>query len=565
MKTALTAIALLLITLSLSVLVWGFDKAFDLTDAGFYLLRYSDAQAIENGGVLYDSVLIKALLPDSFRQVIPLRFIALGLNLAALLCFTFATLRVLARWGKSKYAPLAVVFCLFAGFMQSYAGTPSELSYNTLNQFLLMSGVAFVSLTFAGRSKVNYLYVGMAGLLFSCMLLSKLPSGLAVMILSSGLLLISDNAKRTLAVFWFVAIVFLAIVYVAVKPDFVHYYLNGMRIVKEGSEYGSGLLLKSIMDAIKLNLKIIIQVVISIGLYRLSTAYPDKRLLKNGLRLLAGISLIALYSKSCGRHFKNAEIIHSDILLTTIYLFVFYYATQARQGIIASFQAARNYVRTNRMLVALMVFMLCIPYAGALGTNNSLNWGAKFYYLPYLAILLMLGSLGSNKIMSGLSILLAVYMILHAGFIYVEHPYRAKPLYAHKYEYKGIKYNLDKYRFLQQTEGMLNRFGFEPGQGLITAYKAPGLVYLMNSHQPGGVLWSEETEDLYFKGLANTALVKKPFVLGLGNPLSASFISRFDNATRWSFSKDYRLVASYPDDSGKAMAYLYVPNLQVHK
>lgn len=151
-------------------------------------------------------------------------------------------------------------------------------------------------------------------------------------------------------------------------------------------------------------------------------------------------------------------------------------------------------------------------------------------------------------------------MIFLGLFVYVQRPYRSKPLYTQKYDYNGVKYDLDKANFLRQTENILKINGFRAEQGMIVAYKNPGLVYLMKSYHPGGILWSEKTENSYFLMLSKFHCKQKPAVVSINKDISPKFVDKLNAATQWDFYKDYHLVQPYRYYETGGYVYIYLPN-----
>ncbi len=142
---------------------------------------------------------------------------------------------------------------------------------------------------------------------------------------------------------------------------------------------------------------------------------------------------------------------------------------------------------------------------------------------------------------------------------YVQHPFVIRPLYHQSETYKGIKYDPESAVFFKRTENALNKHGFNKKQGLVVAYTAPGLVYLMDTFQPGGVLWKEERQGEYFRRLKKSPLKLKPAVISLYGVPDEKFISGFNDATGLDFERDYWLSDEYKSYYRFSTAYVYFP------
>ncbi|MDD2228675.1 MAG: hypothetical protein PHY48_04605 [Candidatus Cloacimonetes bacterium] len=555
----LKILALSIIIVSLIIIAWGFNKAFDFTDAGYYLLRYQDKQPLEYGGHMYEHVLVRAVFPANLRTVIPLRIIGLVLNLLSSLLFAFSLSKMLKKWAKGKNSFSFVFFLVFAGFVFSYSGSPSELSYNSLNQFFLISGASLLILALQSEPKHKLWFTSAAGATLSFCMLSKLPTGLVVAVLATALLLLSRDRRRlAILVFCLSWAGVLGIVAVTIKPNFISYYANFYLDLNKYIIYDSSLLKKSIIDIAKLNILVICQA-LAVNILLWWAQKTPKPVLQVTLRLAALGSVLYFITERIVDHLQG-DMLLSDFLMYFVYLAIFYIAISGRKVSVAAIKGWLAYLKEHLLSCAIVVFILILPYLGALGTSNPLNWGAKYYYAAIMGALALTALLSEIPRIKTLSIVIALYMIAMGMFHYVQYPYHSKPLYTQNIEYKGIKYDYQKWVFLQQTETILKRYGFSPEQGIITAYKCPGLVYLNDSFQPGSVLWSQETEDLYFAILSRNYITAKPVLLSIGKEPSDSFISKLNTAMKIDFSSDYKLMASYPYYDENSKVYVYFPS-----
>ncbi|GAB1468152.1 hypothetical protein MASR2M64_08580 [Candidatus Cloacimonadota bacterium] len=554
----LKILALCAILASLVILAWGFNKAFDFTDAGYYLLRYQDKQPIEYGGHMYEHILVRAVLPANLRNVTPLRIISVVLNLLSSLLFAFALAKMLKKWTQRKGSFAFVFFMVFAGFVFSYAGSPSELSYNSLTQFFLISGAALLIMALQSEPQHKLWLASAAGATLSFCMLSKLPTGLAVMVVAVGLLLLSKEQRRSAVLLFCLSWAgVLGILAMTLKPSFISYYANYFLDLSKYIIYKPNLLVKSIIDIAKLNILAMCQALAANIVLWWAQKTP-KPVCRISLRLTA-LSLVLYFITERIVDHIHGQMLLSDFLMYFVYLAIFYIAISSRKGGIADIKGWLAYLKEHLLSCAMLGFLLILPYLGALGTSNSLNWGAKYYYASMMGALALIGLISEIPKIKTFAMVIAFYLITIGMFHYVQYPYRSKPLYLHNFAYKGINYDYQKWTFLQQTETILKRYGFNPEQGIITAYKCPGLVYLNDSFQPGSLLWSEESEDLYFAILAKSQITAKPVIMSIGKELSDSFISKLNAALKIDFSSEYHLMASYPYYEENSKVYVFFP------
>ncbi len=553
-----TIIGILLVLFSLGTIIWGFDKAFDFSDAGYYVLRYQDAQPVEFGGHMYEHILLRALLPSAMRRLIPLRFLGLLLNLFAT-TYLASSIYLVLSYRRSKAISFPFIFlAAFSGFIASYAGSPSELSYNSLNQFLLILFAASMLLATAGKERYHTLFSAISAIPLAFILAVKLPTALGGLIIGSVVLLCSKQHKlRNLLAFILAWLGTATLLNLLIQPGMIAYYGNFYRYLSKYIIYDTKLLVKSLMDIAKLNLYAMLQALVVLLLARITLLTGNK-----GMKLTASLAALGmlLYVTATGIYSHlQGEMLLSGFLLFYVYLSIGYLLLPPSLHLSTTAKAVLSFLRDNYLYIILIGMLLYLPYLGALGSSNPLNWGAKYYYSMLLGgFSLLLGLFFPAKAIRYAAYIM-LYVLFFGLFQYVQHPYRSQPLYMQNNAYKGIKYDLPKWAFLTQTEGILLRYGFTPQQGIIAVYKHPGLVYALGSFEPGTVLWSRETEDLYFAILAKSDTPSKPVLLSLAGELKQEFIHKLELALNVKFTRDYRLVASYPSYTKGDMVFLYTP------
>lgn len=555
----LKLLAAAIVITSLLVLIWGFDKAFDFTDAGYYLLRYQDNQPIEFGGHMYEHVLVRAILPASMRKVIPLRFLGLIINLLSSVGLSFAITKVFKRWKGQSHGLAYVFFMVFSGLVFSYAGSPSELSYNSLNQFFLISGTAWLVLAVGGGDKYRLLYAAAAGAGLSMCILVKLPTGMGAAVIATIMLTFSGKKWGwALLSFWAAWLAVLWLLAATIKPSFITYYANYYQYLSKYIIYDADLLFKSVKDIVFININVLWKAALVVLCPRIGQKV-HKPYIKVFL-YMAALCIVSMFVTIRTVHHLQGQMLMSDFILFFGYLLCGYAVLNYWGETSSRALAVLRYIKDNLGYLAIILLLVFLPYLGALGSSNPLNWGAKYYYAALMGGLAMIGLLSYSSKAQKLSLALALYLTAAGLYQYVQHPYRSQPLYLHNNDFRGIKYDYPKWAFLHQTEAILNRYGFKPEQGMITVYKHPGLVYIFNSFQPGSVLWSEESEDLYFTILAKSNIRVKPVLLSIGKELEPGFTTKLNTALKIDFTTDYRLVEAYPYYDGSSLVFVYLPN-----
>lgn len=142
---AVTVIAqsatMLTVVLMFGAVVWGSDRGFDLGDEGFYLLGYQPKQErlSQLGGAFH--ALVSSVVGERPTSVFSMRVAHLVITLAGSLVFSWGFWawmrpRVRLPW-RPRYRSLAIALPL-VGNLVGYAAGPQSLSYNHLNNALLL-------------------------------------------------------------------------------------------------------------------------------------------------------------------------------------------------------------------------------------------------------------------------------------------------------------------------------------------------------------------------------------------------------------------------------------------
>lgn len=555
--------------ISLAIVIWGFDKGFDMSDGGFNILRYQQDQPVGSSGFTYVHVLVRLIIPQSLRSIKPLRFIGFFLNLLGTLFFSLAIFSAYQKIHRHKMELGLLIMMMVGGFILSYAKSPVELSYNSLNQFFLIASSSFLILALYSENPFTFVFITMSGLAASFLYLIKVPSAIAMSIIGAIVIFFSGRQPwLKILVFWGSGILSLLVTNWLIEPGFISYYVSAisrsslskpsLSSATSGSGYGYWLLIRTLAKLVLMILKVgAYSFVIAISFVLYKKHRGVRRSISNFYGLLSVMLVIGAYGYYFVNHLKGGMVL-SEFFLLTIFLIVVRWVvinTDAETG----FKTCIHSLKPIMKHKAVLLLLFAAPFIGAYGTNNPLNWSAKFYYVCFMGLIALLYPFIRSRSSKIAVYILALYSTLIGLFLYVQHPYRyRKPLYEQTHEYKGIKYDPDTYDFLKNTEKYLREKGFSREQGLIVAYRTPGLAYLMGTYHPGGILWRESGQNSYFNNLKNHGLEYKPIIVSLVNPLSKDFINGLESATGLSLDMDY-----YPPQQyvwhGEVFAYMYCP------
>lgn len=559
-KTSLFSIAIaVFVTASLAIVIWGFDKGFSISDGGFYVLRYQQNQANGPCDFAYDHILVKAIIPPAWRTIKSLRYIRFGLALLSTLLFSLAIAKLYRKVHGASISRSMLLLVMLAAVVVSFTGMPVELSYNTLTQFFLISSTAFIVLSLTYEGVFSITMAALAGFACSALYLTKLPSGLAMTLFSVFVLLISGSSRwrRTIMFLGAGCVSLFAFNYI-LDPGFVtQYYCAFLNRGGAGTIHNSSLFLKSILDAALMFLKTVAVAIPIIVAFWMANLKRKHKVLQS-VYWSIGLFISSLYLFAQITDHLLGFYVLSQFFLMAICLMIVAWILQA-----CKFQSSEvdlnNSLKIMRPLLPFLLLLLAVPYIGALGSAIPLDRISKFYYVTFMGLIVVLMPILKHKHTSLMITCFSLYLVFIGMYHYVQYPFGFGPLYTQTETYKGIKYDPESFKFYTQTDIILKKHGFKKTQGLLVAYASPGLVYLMDSFQPGGVLWKEERQEEYFRRLKKSPLKFQPVLISLSSEPSEKFVTGFNTATGLDFERDYRLLDKYKSYDGFSTAHVYFP------
>ena len=559
MRKHLSEIAVAVIAvISISIIIWGFNKGFNLSDGGFYVLRYQSIQpSTPSGRFLYDHFLVKALVPQSVRSVKDLRFIGFWINLLSTGFFAYAISVLHSKLHKTRISFKLLVLMMLSGFILSYTGLPSELSYNRLNQFFLINTTSLVLLAMVTSGKQSRILALISGVACCFIYLSKSSSGLLMSIFCSIILFVNDSKDiRRIFMFWLPHLVSLLAAISIVKFDPI---LMVKDIVNNPADHTVAFLIRKTSELIPIIIgTLLLSALISYAL-RVYYKYKEKQHLSIFGLVVGLLSLTVFLSVHVIGHLSGQNVDSSFFLLIIGMMFFtlmldngFPFRAQSRES---------DFLKRNKLLFEFAVLLVLVPYIGAFGSNVPFNWISKYYFLTFIGLIGLVLPRVKNDIIRLWAPGFFIYLIAIGLYHYVQYPYayepRHKPLYKQTEYYKGILHAPDRVEYYKKTEEVLTRNGFKPEQGMIIPYIAPGIAYLMGTYHVGGMLWRSETQKAYFALLKKTKLQYKPVIISVFSPPEAEFQALLYDATGLDFKKDYWLADEYEcfDKNGTTSVY----------
>jgi hypothetical protein len=537
---AIYSFVVTLVVIALGIITWGFDKGFLFSDGGHYVLRYQEIQPIETHTWITEHVLVKAVVPESLRSIKALRYLGFFLNLIGTFLFGLAITKAYREMHTRKINIALLTLVLLSGFVLSYVFLPAELSYNNLSQFFLVGSVTLLILSFLGSNRWSAIFSGLAGIMSAFLMLVKIPAGLAFSLLVLIVILISG--KRNLIISFVVCVVSVAGLLVSIFDLNVSWYFSNISQMLGNSTLNQFKIRAAAPLGLlwELGKSFVVALIVSMSWW----FYKNKPQECHGkvISLIALTLTLTVFIVFNMLEHLQGSYISSSFLVMMIFLAGLSVILREWPFIRSPKQLLQR-IMPYRMYMALFILLLLSPYAGAVGSWIELDVISKYFLVLQLGLIVLIlpwtGLARQNYFIAGLSL----YVVLVGLWQYIQYPYLIEPLYKQTVYYKGVKYDPATADFLKDVDGILAANGFSPAQGII-APMSPGLVYLMGSYQPGGILWSEEYSDEYLENLSRTRLCRKPVIILQSDNMNIAFSSKFKKVTGIDFVNDYKLVGN---------------------
>lgn len=551
----------LLMIIACLIVFWGLNKGFDITDGGCSVLRYQTIQPSEPCDYWYDHIFVKAIVPESLRSIMALRLLGFSINIAIALLFSMAIARYY-RLLYGKYPSYAITcLCGLSGFINSYPGMPPDLSYNSLNQALLLGGTATFLLAQSAKLKRKQLLYLITGLIAGLTIAVKLPSALGFIIVTIVVIRwIEPLPNRMLLVFIGGVAVASVLLNCFVSPNFINIYSRAIQdVLHSNSIHNVHLFGRRFLD---LAGTILFSSVYGCFLGASLWVYRHARdpLKKNGALLsLLFLTVSFLVYQSINSWFGS--IIKSHFYVIWIFSLLIYEILSSRNDY-KEHKGVGTATWMSKEQAPVLILLFSIPYIGAVVSAVDWDFISKYYFITYTGLLMILSHSWGRKKQALLLIAIMIYTIVVNLYVYVQHPFGHGPLYRQTIEYQGIFIDAERAKFFRDVKMIFLKNQIDPQDGIIVAYSSPGLAYILGGYEPGGILWKEKQQSNYFDNLKRLKLTTKPAIISLTHELSDDFIEQFNQSTDTDFWNQYKLAGSCCSIDGFNTARVYCPHLE---
>jgi len=550
----------------ISIILWGMNKGFDITDEGYYLLSYQK-DFISDIDVRFHQNIIKLLFGWVDLNIINVRILRLVLTILSSYIFSFG----FYKWSKFYFSfPKHITFPTFfllilISALSSYGFGPQSLSYDSLSAFLFISsaGILFFMISAINYNFHTYFYVCsmIIGIILSVQTFVKISAAIPLIFSFFALIIflkdIGFNNKIKLGISITIGLIVGYFLYSMLIQN-IFIVIDNFMLAK--STFHSSIHGYGYIDFFKLVLKAFYQLV---GLFLISFILASGHILLKKITksktvfITLGIFLIYFLFSSLILIYifqgRNVFIIPAFMIIAYSLIFSF----SNNKIVIAG-------INKNRLIV--ITFLLLIPFIGAFGTNTSLLAKAIFFLPFWFSLTLCLFNFNKatdiifRNYIFYLITVFSVYFLING---YVFHPYRIAPLTSQKYSINnltGQQILVDKRSelFLSEFKNLLIKNGFIEGDPIIACSTIPGLVYLFKGNSPGGLLWRTNW-NLYFLNLNLQRIKgKKPIVIDRGGMITEVFVQKLNNSGV-SFPGDYAKPEKLWNPYNNSNLLLYTP------
>lgn len=552
------------------MLIWGFDKGFVLYDGGSNLLRYQYIQPSQTNSWFLEHLLVKAIIPQSLRTIVALRYIALMLNIVSSLLFGFALSRLASLINGKSLNKILLMLMMLAGLTLSYTVLPPELSYNNLSQFFLVSSTALLILAVTQHGVWSSVFAAAAGLATVFLGVTKIPTGLIFGMTALPVLIFFESGLKGRSLSYLVTLlVAFVTVSMIVRPDFNWFVENFMSMANHPTRNHYSLRVENIASLMFSLLETLGLSLIIVGSWRFAKRHTDKDAFRL-VCLCAGVLLLTVYFSTIILSQVYGASIAADFLTMPLFVLLLWRQIKSIAPHGTAIGNNDHLKRTNPLgqFLPLLSLLFVIPYFGAVGAMGDLSRMANFYMITILGLTGLLVDRWHSKVHVSILAVFYVYIVVMSIWHYIQYPFGLHPLYKHTDKYKGVRYEPDEAEYFRKAEAILRENGFSPKQGII-AERTPGLVYLMNTFEPGGVLFDAFYLDDYLENLARDGIAMKPVIIShtWGRPHAvemsrnkankSKFVIGLEQTIGVDFYKDYTLTAQCSCDL--RTTYFYFP------
>ncbi len=517
-ETGIALIPLVLTISILTILIWGQNKGFDLTDEGYIMMGNALPMHIQPTG------LFQSMLHQLFGWLSPgilfYRWLRLILVVGASLFLSIEFIKYFNHILPEKLAiqhQILVCTSLLLGSCMSYSIFENNISYNSLSLTIALVVTGLVFRTFCLPTlKVTDLL--MLGFITSIQFIVKFPTallliGLVIFTLGFHILNTSKNSTHFIknCVIYLISSFVLTLLLITISYGNIQVYL------------------KDLVSSIQLLKDHDPQLLKTLYLDSFNYAY-EQSILHFQHRIKQLILLVIIYSVLPFSAFK--KLLGFILFCLALYVMRNYYfyikdVEWHKSGMIYLYRALDPYLPILLMSIAVnfitlffhrykireviniafLFLLIGIPLLWSAGTGNELTLQCLQYLFAPVAIFTMFYILQKDKVLKAINLLLLVgtcilmYAQIRSG--YVDHPYRITsslnhlPIHFSNANLHTIYTDATTNNFVEKIDKTISqKTTFQKPIPCIDFCKIPGVIYAINGYTPRNAWFSRQAIDL---------------------------------------------------------------------
>ena len=517
-ETGVALIPLVLTISILTILIWGLNKGFDLTDEGYIMMGNSLPMHIQPTG------LFQSMLHQLFGWLSPgilfYRWFRLVLVVSASLFLSVEFINYFNHILPEKLEiqhQILVFSSLLLGSCMSYSIFENNISYNALSLViaLVATGLIFRAFRLSTLKNTDLLIFG---LITAIQFIVKFPTAFLLigLVIFTFAIHIVNTSKKMMhfiknAVLYLIISFVLTLLLITISYGDLQVYL------------------KDLLSAIQLLKDHDPQLLKTLYLDSFNYAY-EQSILHFQHRIKQLILLVILYSVLPISAFKKLL----GCLLFCVALYVmrnyYYYIKDVelhKSGMIYLYRALDPYLPILLMSIAVnfitifihrykireiinmafLFLLIGIPLLWSAGTGNELTLQCLQYLFAPVAIFAMFYILQKDKVLKAINLLLLVgtcflmYAQIRSG--YVDHPYRITsplnhlPMHFSNANLHAIYTDSTTNNFVEKIDKNISqKTTFQKPIPCIDFCKIPGVIYAINGYTPRNAWFSRQGIDL---------------------------------------------------------------------
>lgn len=514
---------LLLLVYFFVITIWGLNKGIDFTDEGYLILGAQKNQEILLGLNNYHAIL-KLLFFWINPTLINLRI--LNFMLAIISSFIFFK-GLQGHIGKQRKTRFWLIIILIGNIIPISHGVV-VLSYNSLGAYFSLIGLGFFLHDTSALVPKAPIFKILSGLFFSFVFLIKIPSLIVLIFLLFIYLFINRNKSyksNTISIFFYLLGFFSGLfifllkygslldLYLSITEElYIYNYAKG--------GHDNSALLRGLITLTIQSIKYVFGITFFLTLF-----FLIKKIKQNSKRVFISVILKVFFAFYFLRFFslenRDASPYYVLVLSTLLYIIL-----------LSFFKREKINFERKKICIGLVLFLM--PFLLAFGTNNNLIANAIYLLPSWIALLAILNFNFKIELRYFFLFLFFSFSPYFFYYHYVINPYGKSNLINQTELLESPQVKLDSLSIknINLLKERLIENGFKKGDPIITLFKLPGLIYLMDGSSPGSSFsaWNEKYINLFVSKLKKTSINFQKAYLLINAKISQETINNLNKA-----------------------------------